>query len=102
MPITENLILEKKNITVVDMPGIEDRICLRKMMLYIEATRYKILPMFVIDLTQGTIDLVQFKNMKKLFKSMKNFRIPFVFTKFRSFISDVTTKMLTDGDDTED
>jgi hypothetical protein len=51
MPISENLILQKKNITVVDMPGIEDRICLRKMMLYIEATRYKILPMFVIDLT---------------------------------------------------
>jgi hypothetical protein len=102
LPTHENLILEKKSITIVDMPGIEDRICLRKMMLYIEATRYKILPMFVIDLTQGTIDLVQFKNMKKIFKAMKNFRIPFVFTKFRNFIQDVQTKMATDGDDVDD
>lgn len=46
--------------------------------------------------------MVQFKNMKKLFKSMKNFRIPFVFTKFRNFIQDVQTKMTTDGDDVDD
>ena len=33
---------------------------------------------------------------------MKNFRIPFVFTKFRNFIQDVQTKMQTDGDDIDD
>ena len=36
---------------LVDMPGIEDAICLRKMLTYIEENRYKILPMFVVDMT---------------------------------------------------
>ncbi len=33
---------------------------------------------------------------------MKNFRIPFVFTKFNNFIQDVQTKMATDDQDTSD
>ena len=70
------------------MPGIEDAICLRKMLTYIEGNRYKILPMFVVDMTQGTLNLVQFKHMKRIFRSMKNFSIPFVLTKFGNFVND--------------
>ena len=54
----ENKVVDNKNITIVDMPGIEDGICLRKMLTYIEENRYKILPMFVVDMTQGTLNLV--------------------------------------------
>ena len=47
----DNKVVANKNITIVDMPGIEDAICLRKMLTYIEDNRYKILPMFVVDMT---------------------------------------------------
>ena len=54
----DNAVIENKNITIVDMPGIEDALCLKKMLTYIEDNRYKIVPMFVIDMTQGTLNLV--------------------------------------------
>jgi hypothetical protein len=47
----DNVIVDNQSITIVDMPGIEDAICLRKMLTYIEGNRYKILPMFVVDMT---------------------------------------------------
>lgn len=58
LPMRDNAVIENKNITIVDMPGIEDALCLRKMLTYIEDNRYKIVPMFVIDMTQGTLNLV--------------------------------------------
>ena len=58
LPMRENAVIENKNITIVDMPGIEDAICLKKMLTYIEDNRFKIVPMFVIDMTQGTLNLV--------------------------------------------
>ena len=33
---------------------------------------------------------------------MKNFSIPFVLTKFNSFINDATSKLINDGHDPED
>jgi anion-transporting ArsA/GET3 family ATPase len=51
LPMRENAVIENKNITIVDMPGIEDAICLKKMLTYIEDNRFKIVPMFVIDMT---------------------------------------------------
>lgn len=51
LPMRDNKVVDNKNITIVDMPGIEDAICLRKMLTYIEENRYKILPMFVVDMT---------------------------------------------------
>lgn len=102
LPNNENIIIENRNITVVDMPGIEDAICLRKMLCYIEQNRYKILPMFVIDLDSGTTNLVQFKHMKDLFKKMKNFRIPFILTKFSNMANSVSAKMDNDGEDIDD
>jgi hypothetical protein len=51
MPMKENLIINSRSLTVKDMPGIEDALCLRKMLEFIEMYRYKILPMFVIDMT---------------------------------------------------
>lgn len=102
LPNNENIIIENRNITVVDMPGIEDAICLRKMLCYIEQNRYKILPMFVIDLDSGTTNLIQFKHMKDLFRKMKNFRIPFVLTKFSNLANSVAAKMDNDGEDVGD
>jgi hypothetical protein len=58
LPMRDNAVIENKNITIVDMPGIEDALCLKKMLTYIEDNRYKIVPMFVIDMTQGTLNLV--------------------------------------------
>jgi anion-transporting ArsA/GET3 family ATPase len=51
LPMRENAVIEDKNITIVDMPGIEDALCLKKMLTYIEDNRFKIVPMFVIDMT---------------------------------------------------
>ena len=58
LPMRENKVIDNKNITIVDMPGIEDAICLKKMLVYIEENRYKIVPMFIVDMTQGTLNLV--------------------------------------------
>lgn len=58
MPMRDNKVIDNKNITIVDMPGIEDAICLKKMLVYIEENRYKIVPMFIVDMTQGTLNLV--------------------------------------------
>ena len=51
LPMSDNAVIDNKNITIVDMPGIEDAICLKKMLTYIEDNRFKIVPMFVIDMT---------------------------------------------------
>jgi hypothetical protein len=51
LPMRDNAVIDNKNITIVDMPGIEDAICLKKMLTYIEDNRFKIVPMFVIDMT---------------------------------------------------
>ena len=51
LPMRENAVIEDKNITIVDMPGIEDALCLKKILTYIEDNRFKIVPMFVIDMT---------------------------------------------------
>ena len=51
LPMRDNKVVDNKNITIVDMPGIEDALCLKKMLTYIEENRYKILPMFVVDMT---------------------------------------------------
>lgn len=102
MPISENLIVPNRGVTIVDMPGIEDAICFKKMISYIESNRYKILPMFVVDLTQGTLNLVQYKLMKRIFRNMKNFSIPFVMTKFGNFVNDAQAKLMNDGHDPDD
>jgi hypothetical protein len=46
-----------KSFYLVDMPGVDDTFWHKEMELYVDKHKQNILPMFIIDLTQGTAEL---------------------------------------------
>jgi hypothetical protein len=45
------------DLVIIDMPGVEDLMWYKEMRIYIEKRFSSILPLFVVDLTQGTFNL---------------------------------------------
>ena len=65
------------------MPGVDDAISKYEIKYHLEINAYKTMPVFIINLDQGGIDLAHFSYIKKLFRNLK---IIFVFTKFQNLI----------------
>lgn len=60
LPNSENKILQGSDLNIVDLPGIENFFWASKIESYLEKHQNTIIPLFVIDLTQGGFDLSQF------------------------------------------
>ena len=88
MPLTEvNLtipesLLGMDDITIIDIPGIEDQNFTNKLQNYLKKYSFQILPVLIINLTQGTTsDLVQFQNVFSSFNDL-DIKIPIIFTHY--------------------
>ena len=60
LPNSENKILQGSDLNIVDLPGIENYFWASKIESYLEKHQNTIIPLFIIDLTQGGFDLSQF------------------------------------------
>jgi hypothetical protein len=60
LPNSENKILQNSDLNIVDLPGIENYYSASMIEAYLEKHQDTIIPLFVIDLTQGGFDLSQF------------------------------------------
>lgn len=97
LPNSENKILQGSDLNIVDLPGIENYYWASKIESYMDKHQNTIIPLFIIDLTQGGFDLAQFEYVKNLFKNSHGLKIPFVFTKFSNMINGVITTMEVSG-----
>lgn len=67
---------------MIDVPGIEDKQASDEILSYIEDYAFRILPILLINMTQGTVkDLVQFQPIFDTFGKSK-LEIPVIFTNF--------------------
>ncbi len=90
-------IVKDSDLNIVDLPGIENYFWASKIEAYLEKHQDTVIPLFVIDLTQGAFDLAQFNYIKYLFRNSHGLKVPFVFTKFNNLLNDITAKMECDG-----
>ena len=97
VPNYECQIIKGCEFIIVDFPGIENYYWSSKIEQYLEKFRETVVPLFVLDLTQGAFDLAQFNYIKTLFRNTYGLKIPFVFTKFNNLLNDVMTKLETSG-----
>lgn len=74
----------KENIQyrIIDIPGLEDSFWQKSLVSYIEKHKSSLLPILLVDMTQGTTDLDHFAFLKRLSKDIKCLRVTVVFTKF--------------------
>ena len=56
-----------------------------------------IIPVFLIDLTQGAFDLAQFTEIKNMFRNTHGLKVPFVFSKFNNLLNDIMANMENEG-----
>ena len=97
LPNEKSLIVKDSDLNIVDLPGIENYIWSDKIQKYLEKHQDTIIPIFLIDLTQGTFDLTQFTYVKNIFRKSYGMKVPFVFSKFGNLLNDINAKIEFDG-----
>jgi hypothetical protein len=65
---------------MVDAPGIDDNKMATEVGAYIEKNKDKVIPLIIIPLMGGGIDLNYYDNLKKTLKKMNNFKPVVIFT----------------------
>ena len=89
--------MQGSDLNIIDLPGIENYYWASKIENYLDKHQDTIIPLFIIDLTQGGFDLALFDYVKNIFKNSHGLKIPFVFTKFSNMINGVITNMEVNG-----
>lgn len=84
---------------VVDMPGLDDTSEQTIIQKYITQQLTSIVPIFIMDITTGTIDLDHFSFLKPLFTKLQ---VTVIFTKFLNSKNDHETKLNETTDEYED
>jgi hypothetical protein len=82
---------------MVDAPGIDDKYMATEVGSYIEDNRDKVIPLFIIPLTNGGIELYIYDKLKKTLKEMNNFKPIVIFTKFDNLLNDIKVDISTEG-----
>ena len=93
--------ITSKNIQyrIIDIPGLEDSFWQKCLISFIEENKSSLLPVLLVDLTQGTTDLEHFSFLKKLSREIKCLRVTVVFTKFMNSLNDLKVKLLESNED---